>query len=35
MDVIDIVMQKESTDKHNALLRCTEIINYYEGTFNN
>lgn len=31
MDVIDFVMHKENTDKHNALLKCTEIINYYEG----
>jgi DNA primase catalytic core len=31
MDIIDFVMHKENTDKHNALLKCTEIINYYEG----
>ncbi len=24
-------MHKENTDKHNALLKCTEIINYFEG----
>ena len=31
MDVIDFVMYKESTDKHHALLKCVEIINYYTG----
>lgn len=31
MDVIDFVMYKESTDKHQALLKCVEIINYYQG----
>lgn len=31
MDVIDLVMHKESTDKHNALLKCVEIIGYFEG----
>lgn len=31
MDIIDFVMHKENTDKHNALLKCTEIINYFEG----
>ena len=31
MDVIDFVMYKENTDKHNALLKCAEIINYFEG----
>jgi DNA primase len=31
MDVIDFVMRKENTDKHNALLKCTEILQYYEG----
>jgi len=31
MDVIDVVMHKENTDKHNALLKCVEIINYYQG----
>ncbi len=24
-------MHKENTDKHNALLKCAEIINYFEG----
>jgi DNA primase len=31
LDVIDFVMHKENTDKHNALLKCAEIINYFEG----
>ena len=31
LDVINFVMHKESTDKHHALLKCAEIINYYEG----
>jgi len=31
MDIIDFVLHKENTDKHNALLKCAEIINYYEG----
>jgi DNA primase len=31
MDVIDFVMHKENTDKHHALLKCAEIISYYEG----
>ena len=31
LDVIDFVMNKENTDKHNALLKCAEIIHYYEG----
>ena len=31
MDIIDFVMHKENADKHNALLKCTEIINYFEG----
>ena len=34
MDIIDFVMHKENADKHNALLKCTEIINYYEGKTN-
>jgi len=34
LDVIDFVMHKENTDKHQALLKCTEIINYYEGKVN-
>ncbi|MEP7278847.1 MAG: CHC2 zinc finger domain-containing protein [Bacteroidota bacterium] len=34
LDVIDFVLQKENTDKHNALLKCAEIINYYEGKVN-
>ena len=31
MDVIDFVMHQENTDKHGALLKCAEIIQYYEG----
>lgn len=31
LDVINFVMHKENTDKHNALLKCVEIINYFEG----
>jgi len=31
MDIIDFVMHKENTAKHNALLKCAEIIHYYEG----
>ncbi len=31
MDVIDFIMNKENTDKHQALLKCAEIINYFEG----
>ncbi len=31
MDVIDFVMYKENTDKHHALLKCAEIISYYES----
>jgi len=31
LDVIDFVMHKENTDKHSALLKCAEIINYFEG----
>lgn len=31
MDIIDFVMHKENVDKHNALLKCVEIINYFEG----
>ena len=31
MDIIDFVMHKENLDKHNALLKCAEIIHYYEG----
>jgi DNA primase len=34
MDTIDFVMHKENMDKHNALLKCAEIINYYEGKVN-
>jgi DNA primase len=34
LDVIDFVLHKENTDKHNALLKCTEIINYFEGKVN-
>lgn len=34
MDIIDFVMHKENTDKHSALLKCTEIIHYYEGKTN-
>lgn len=34
LDVIDFVMHKENTDKHNALLKCAEIISYYEGKVN-
>jgi DNA primase len=31
LDVIDFVMHKENTDKHQALLKCVEITGYYEG----
>ncbi len=31
MDIIDFVLHRENTDKHNALLKCAEIISYYEG----
>lgn len=31
MDIIDFVMHKENTEKHNPLLKCARIINYYEG----
>lgn len=31
MDVIDFVMHKESLDKHEALVKCVEIIEYYQG----
>lgn len=31
LDVIDFVMHRENTDKHQALLKCTEIIDYYQG----
>jgi len=31
LDVIDFVMYKENTDKHTAILKCIEIIHYYEG----
>src|ERR1019366_3273554 len=31
MDIIDFVMHKESTDKHGAILKCADIINYNEG----
>ena len=31
MDIIDFVLHKENTDKHQALLKCAEIIHYYEG----
>lgn len=34
MDVIDFVMHKESLDKHEALLKCVEIIEYYQGKIN-
>ncbi len=34
IDVIDFVMHKENTDKHHALLKCTEIIGYYQGKVN-
>jgi DNA primase len=34
MDIIDFVMHKENTDKHGALLKCIEIIHYYEGKVN-
>lgn len=34
MDVIDFVMHKENSDKHNALLKCAEIMNYYDGKIN-
>jgi DNA primase len=34
LDVIDFVMHKEATEKHNALLKCVEIINYFEGKVN-
>jgi DNA primase len=31
MDIIDFVLHKENTNKHQALLKCAEIISYYEG----
>jgi DNA primase len=31
LDVIDFVMQKENINKHQALLKCVEIIEYYQG----
>src|SRR6478735_5832850 len=31
LDVIDFVMYKEQTDKYQALLKCAEIISYFEG----
>ncbi len=31
MDIIDFVLHKENTNKHNALLKCAEIVNYFEG----
>ncbi len=31
LDVIDFVLHKENTDKHNAILKCVEIIHYLEG----
>jgi len=34
MDIIDFIMHKENTDKHNALLKCAEIISYFEGKIN-
>jgi len=34
LDIIDFVMHKENTDKHNALLKCAEIIHYLEGKVN-
>jgi len=34
MDIIDFVLHKENTDKHNALLKCAEIIQYFEGKTN-
>ncbi|WP_301922648.1 CHC2 zinc finger domain-containing protein [Ferruginibacter sp.] len=34
LDVIDFVLHKENTDKHNALLKCTEISHYFEGKIN-
>ena len=34
LDVIDFVLHKENTDKHNAILKCVEIINYLEGKVN-
>lgn len=34
LDVIDFVMNKENIDKHHALLKCAEIIHYFEGKVN-
>lgn len=34
LDVIDFVMYKENMDKHQALLKCAEIIGYYQGKIN-
>ena len=31
MDVIDFVMQMENGDKHHAILKCQDILGYYEG----
>jgi DNA primase len=31
LDVIDFVMHKENLDKHEALLKSVEIIEYYQG----
>jgi len=34
LDVIDFVLHKENTDKHQALLKYAEILNYLEGKVN-
>lgn len=31
LDVVDFVMHKENIDKHHAILKCAEILNYLEG----
>jgi DNA primase len=31
LDVIDFVMYKENITKHEAILKCQEILNYYQG----
>jgi len=34
MDIIDFVMHKENCNKHDAITKAVEIINYYEGKTN-
>ncbi len=31
MDVIDFILHKEGCSKHEALVKATELIGYYEG----